>query len=62
MIRSEKTGRHQLVVALLRVVLGLSLLGSLVVQTVMVPLAWNDTREADLPNRVLMLVLVVWAS
>lgn len=44
----------------LRVIIALSLAGSLVVQTVIVPLAWQDMAGADLGVKVAVTVIIVF--
>lgn len=43
----------------LRIVLVVSLLGTVFVQAVMVPLIWRDIDDADVPGREVMLVLMI---
>lgn len=46
-------------IAALRVVIALALIGSLIVQTVGVPLAWSDLEGAELWGRIALVIIAV---
>ena len=50
----------RLTILTLRVVIALSLAGSLVVQTVIVPLLWQDTEGGELWRRITLMVIIVF--